>query len=271
MNHLPEECPTLKVTCCLCEGEDHVPSQCPLSPLIAAENHKRRMSQQNGPNNPVTSVGRIPISEVVCFGCGQKGHYKSHCPDKQNPNSHSSTPTPGQSHSARRAAQHRKPNAARGRLNHVQAEEAQGSADVILGTIAVNSAPAQVLFDPKVSHSFVTQTFIEISGMKPRRMRKPMIVQIPGSKTRTELTCPKVPVEIHGVVFPANLIVLGAEGIDVILGMNWLSKYHGRIDCTRRTVDLTSAEGVHVIYTAKLEPTVIQASQCQPMESFPDI
>ena len=98
-----------------------------------------------------------------------------------------------------------------------------------------------------------------------------MIVQIPGSKTRTELSCPKVLVEIHGVVFPANLIVLGAEGIDVILGMNWLSKYHGSIDCTRKTVNLTSAEGVHVMFTDKLEPTVIQAPQCQLMESFPDM
>ena len=162
------------------------------------------------------------------------------------------------------------PNAARGRLNYVQAKKAQEAADVILGTFSVNSVPAQVLFDSGASHSFVAQPFVERSEMKPRKMRKPMLVQIPGSKTRTELSCPKVPVEIHGVVFPANLIVLGTEGIDVILGMNWLSKYEGRIDCTRRTVDLTSTEGVHVIYTAKLEPTVIQASQCQPMESFPD-
>ena len=97
-----------------------------------------------------------------------------------------------------------------------------------------------------------------------------MIVQIPGSKTRTELSCPKVPVEIQGVVFPANLIVLGTEGIDVVLGLGWMSKYHCRIDCTRRTVDLTSAEGVHVMYADELEPPVTQASQCQPMESFPD-
>jgi hypothetical protein len=32
-------------------------------------------------------------------------------------------------------------------------------------------------------------------------------------------------VEIRGIAFPANLIVMGTQGIDVILGMNWLDKY----------------------------------------------
>src|SRR4051794_24029419 len=78
-----------------------------------------------------------------------------------------------------------------------------------------------------------------------------MIVQIPRSKTWASLSCPKVPVEIHGVVFPANLIVLGTEGIDVILGMSWMSKYQGKIDCTKKSVNLTSDEGVQVEYVAK--------------------
>jgi hypothetical protein len=34
-----------------------------------------------------------------------------------------------------------------------------------------------------------------------------------------------VSVEIRGIEFPANLIVMGTQGIDVILGMNWLDKY----------------------------------------------
>jgi hypothetical protein len=56
---------------------------------------------------------------------------------------------------------------------------------------------------------------------------------------------------IHGVDFPADLIVLGTEGIDVVLGMNLLSRYRGRIDCTERTVNLTSADGVQIVYTDK--------------------
>ena len=43
------------------------------------------------------------------------------------------------------------------------------------------------------------------------------------------LFCPAVSLEIKGEKFPADLIVLGTQGIDVILGMNWLAKYHGQI------------------------------------------
>src|SRR3954470_4460455 len=82
-------------------------------------------------------------------------------------------------------------------------------------------------------------------------MRRPMVVQIPGSNTRSSLACSGVSIAIHGVEFPPDLIVLGTEGIDVVLGMNWLSRYRGRIDCTERTVNLTSADGVQIEYTDK--------------------
>jgi hypothetical protein len=49
-----------------------------------------------------------------------------------------------------------------------------------------------------------------------------------------------VSVEIRGTKFPANLIVMGTQGIDVILGINWLDKYHAVISCDQRTVKLVS-------------------------------
>jgi hypothetical protein len=41
--------------------------------------------------------------------------------------------------------------------------------------------------------------------------------------------CPKVNLKILGVVFLANLNILDSSGIDVILGMDWLSKCYGVI------------------------------------------
>jgi hypothetical protein len=37
--------------------------------------------------------------------------------------------------------------------------------------------------------------------------------------------CPKVNLKIRGVDFVVNLIVLESKGIDVILGMDWLSNW----------------------------------------------
>jgi hypothetical protein len=52
-----------------------------------------------------------------------------------------------------------------------------------------------------------------------------------------------VSVEIREIEFPANLIVMGTQGIDVILGINWLDKYQTVIICDKRTLKLVSPLG----------------------------
>jgi hypothetical protein len=54
-------------------------------------------------------------------------------------------------------------------------------------------------------------------------------------------------VEIRGIVFSANLIVMGTQGIDVILGMNWLDKYQAIISCDKRIIKLVSPLGEEVV------------------------
>jgi hypothetical protein len=43
------------------------------------------------------------------------------------------------------------------------------------------------------------------------------------------------------VEFLANLVVLESRGIDVILGMNWLSLHDGHIGCANKVVHLTNS------------------------------
>jgi hypothetical protein len=54
-------------------------------------------------------------------------------------------------------------------------------------------------------------------------------------------------VEIRGIEFLANLIVMGIQGIDVILGINWLDKYQAVISCDKMTVKLVSPLGEEVV------------------------
>jgi hypothetical protein len=49
----------------------------------------------------------------------------------------------------------------------------------------------------------------------------------------------------------ANPIVLESKGIDVILGMDWLSKHNGMIDCAKKAVRLTPSSGKELEYVAK--------------------
>ena len=66
------------------------------------------------------------------------------------------------------------------------------------------------------------------------------------------MSCKKVKIVINGVDFLADLILLGPQGLDVILGMEWLAKQKGFIDCARKSVTLTNHHGTQVTHTAKL-------------------
>jgi hypothetical protein len=65
-------------------------------------------------------------------------------------------------------------------------------------------------------------------------MSTPIQIDSVDGRIRADSICLNVSVEIRGIVFPANLIVMGTQGIDVILGMNWLDKYQASIIYDKR-------------------------------------
>jgi microsomal dipeptidase-like Zn-dependent dipeptidase len=64
--------------------------------------------------------------------------------------------------------------------------------------------------------------------------------------------------------FPANLVVMGTQGLDVILGMNWLHKNKATVSCDKRTVKLVSPSGKEVVtelYLPELEEGAVTICQ----------
>jgi hypothetical protein len=122
----------------------------------------------------------------------------------------------------------------------------------MLGTFLVNSIPARVLLDSGAFHSFVTERFVAKGGLTASQMARNMIVRIPGSQVRAHLSCEGVPIVIHGVSFQADLIILGTMGLDVVHGMDWMTKYQGHIDCARKAISMTNSEGVQIEHIATM-------------------
>jgi Retroviral aspartyl protease. len=125
--------------------------------------------------------------------------------------------------------------APKARVNHVTAAEAQGARDVILGTFLVNSVPATVLFDSGATHSFLSMSFVGNHGMEVEDLRRPLMVSTPSNRALSLQRCPSVRIEIQKVPFLANLILLESKDLDVILGMDWLARYKGVIDCQQKS------------------------------------
>jgi hypothetical protein len=59
--------------------------------------------------------------------------------------------------------------------------------------------------------------------------------------------CSNLRIGIRGIDFPANLVVMGSQGLDVILGMNWMHKNQATISCDKRIVKLVSPSREEVV------------------------
>jgi hypothetical protein len=134
-------------------------------------------------------------------------------------------------------------NFVRGRVNHVAAETAQEAQDVVFSMFLVSSAPASVLFNSGVSHTFISAEDVRKYSIPLCTMPSSMLVNSPGGNMRAVYWCLGVKIQIMGREFYVNSIVLQSSGIDIILGMGWLMKYDAVTHCSKRSVALTSSEG----------------------------
>jgi hypothetical protein len=131
-------------------------------------------------------------------------------------------------------------------VNHLEAEVIQDAQDVAVGMFPVESYPAKVLFDIGATHSFVSTSWVESHNIPIEPMIPPLRVNSVGGKVQSDRICPKLRIEIRGIDFPASLVVMGTQGLDVILGMNWLHRNQATDSCDKRTVKSVSPSGKEV-------------------------
>jgi hypothetical protein len=130
-------------------------------------------------------------------------------------------------------------------------DDAQAAPNVIIGMILINDNNAIVLFHSGASHSFIATSFMQKYNLPLSMLKNQIIFSSPGGDMHARHVCSKVSILIRGVEFIANLIVLESKGIGVILGMDWLSKHNGLIDCAKKAVRLTPSSGKELEYVAE--------------------
>jgi hypothetical protein len=84
---------------------------------------------------------------------------------------------------------------------------------------------------------------------------------------------PHVNIKIQGIDFSVDPVVLGSNGIDVILGCNWLKSCDGVIQCANGTIMLTSPQGERIQVnidksTDEKGKTVINHLEEKPLENI---
>ncbi|BAS93193.1 Os05g0296332 [Oryza sativa Japonica Group] len=184
----------------------------------------------------------------LCFNCFEPGHFADKCP-KPRRQQGQAPPRPNNGGK----------DVIRGRVNHVTAEDVLTTPDVIVGTFLVHSIPATILFDSGASHSFISVPFVGKNQLGVERLRNPLLITTPGGVMTAKYYSPAVPIEIQGIPFPSDLILLDTKNLDVILGMNWLAQFQGVVDCARRTVTLYRGPEQPVVFFAP--PTSVRSSE----------
>jgi hypothetical protein len=125
----------------------------------------------------------------------------------------------------------------------VTAESVLEDTDTVYGMFLINSIPASVLFDSGASHSFVTKSFVEKHNIPNYPLKKKLLIRSPGG-------------ELRALSFLVELIILESSGINVILGIDYLTKYDGVISYAKRMVTLTSPEGERIEVNVSMPATI---------------
>ncbi|GKE35913.1 putative reverse transcriptase domain-containing protein [Tanacetum coccineum] len=138
---------------------------------------------------------------VTCFECGVQGHYKKYCPKLKNNNRGNQA---GNGRATTRA--YAVGNAGK-----------NPDSNVITGTFLLNNRYASILFDTGVDRSFVSTAFSSLIDIVPTITDHDYDVELSDRK-------------IIGV----NTIIRELGSFDVIIGMDWLPKYHAVIVCDEK-------------------------------------
>jgi hypothetical protein len=134
-------------------------------------------------------------------------------------------------------------SADRGRLTHLTEEEARDAPDVVTGEYLIHGSKALVLFDSGATCSYISSKCAAQKSLPMTPRSHPIITSSPLGDHRCTLACKGVKIIIQGLPFTADLTVLPSEGIDVILGMDWLTAHKGVISCSPRLVTLEHPSG----------------------------
>jgi hypothetical protein len=123
----------------------------------------------------------------------------------------------------------------------------------VIDTFLLNNFSALVLFDTSASHSFISRVFLDRNKIPTESINTHIRISSPEGELVAAYGCWRLSLSIGAHSFPTSLIVLESQGLDVILGMNWMTEYEGIIDCVKRAITLTTPEKKRIRFYSTFE------------------
>jgi hypothetical protein len=183
----------------------------------------------------------------TCFNHGRAGHFARECTasKKTATRGHVTPPSRDPQKVAVAKTDH---------VNYTTVEDIPEGEQVLAGMFSLNGHPAIVLFDSGANHDFISRTCTQKSQMVIEYLPTPYLISTPGEKIFTRQVDVNPPLNIGGRVYKTSMIVLEGQGIDVILGMNWMKRHRALLDTAARAVHLDSPEHGNATLQLALTP-----------------
>jgi hypothetical protein len=169
-----------------------------------------------------------------------------------------------------------------GKLNFTTLVDIPEGASVLTGTFSIRDHPVRILFNSGATHSFISESLVSKLGLHSCHTNDSFVVATAGGRIFNTIT-KAVPLQLGSKTFLTNLIHLGLGGLDVILGMNWLTQHQVVLDIATRMIEIHSPTSGHtILYLPKVEGTnpcsyavvAIQLEDipvvCEYLDVFPD-
>jgi hypothetical protein len=129
-----------------------------------------------------------------------------------------------------------------GRINFTTLAELPDGAPVMSGTFSIHHKPVVILFDSGATHSFISNNCGTRIGLDLCPTQGSYMISTPGGKITSNQMVKSVPIQLGSQVIKTDLVLLNLEGIDVILGTNWMTEHRVLLDISSRVIEINSPQ-----------------------------